>query len=311
MDFKPLTVDGYETIKPFFCKQPHKLSVYSPFSLIVWSGELYKASYLILDGVLLISGISQGVPDSRHLIMPIAQERIFSPTELLSFAKDFGIQRYWYIPEDYLATADAALLEQLFIKVEQPEFCDYVYLTEDLISLRGNKFAKKRNLISQFTREYIRRGRVCVQAINYPGDVDDCLDFLEEWCRRRACKDEDTLTLACEKEALTTTLRHMNALEVRGVLVRVDGKVSALGIGSRLNETTGVLNFEKAFSEIKGLYQFLDNECAKRLFAECQYINKESDLNLPNLAESKLSYNPVGRVKSFSLTVRNNGPRNG
>ena len=89
-----------------------------------------------------------------------------------------------------------------------------------------------------------------------------------------------------------------------GILIRIDGAVSAFGIGSRLNRTTATLNFEKAFSGIKGLYQFLDNECAKRLFSEFQYINKESDMNLPNLAESKQSYNPVLRVKSFALTLR-------
>ena len=88
------------------------------------------------------------------------------------------------------------------------------------------------------------------------------------------------------------------------ILVRIDDAVSAIGIGSRLNRTTATLNFEKALSGIKGLYQFLDNECAKRLFNEFQYINKESDMNLPNLAESKQSYNPILRVKSFALTLR-------
>jgi hypothetical protein len=48
----------------------------------------------------------------------------------------------------------------------------------------------------------------------------------------------------------------------------------------------------------------LDNECAKRLFMGFQYINKESDMNLPNLAETKQSYNPVLRIKSFALTLR-------
>jgi hypothetical protein len=66
----------------------------------------------------------------------------------------------------------------------------------------------------------------------------------------------------------------------------------------------GVLNFEKAHGSIKGLYQFLDNECAKRLFTGYTYINKESDMKLPNLAQSKKSYNPVAIVKSYCLTMR-------
>jgi uncharacterized protein len=95
----------------------------------------------------------------------------------------------------------------------------------------------------------------------------------------------------------------MVRLESKGILVRVDGKVSAFGIGSLLNGTTAVLNFEKADSGIKGLYQFLDNECARRLFSGFLYINKESDMNIPNLAESKQSYNPMLRIKSYTLSL--------
>jgi hypothetical protein len=66
----------------------------------------------------------------------------------------------------------------------------------------------------------------------------------------------------------------------------------------------GILNYEKAFSNVKGLYQFLDNQCAKQLFAGYRYINKESDMSLPNLARMKRSYHPVLRVKSYQLTLK-------
>ena len=103
---------------------------------------------------------------------------------------------------------------------------------------------------------------------------------------------------------MITTLKNMTRLESKGIQVRVDGKICAFGIGSRLNQTTATLNFEKADSGIKGLYQFVDNECARRLFSEFRYINKESDMNIPNLAESKQSYNPILRIPSFKLTLR-------
>jgi hypothetical protein len=169
--------------------------------------------------------------------------------------------------------------------------------------LKGNKFSKKRNLIHQFTREYLRKGRVSVEQIE-PKDIDECLQFLEIWCEQHACDVEQESNLACEKNAVTVTLRNLDSLESEGILIRVDGTVSAFGIGSRLSATMGVLNYEKAFAGIKGLYQYLDNECAKRLFSKYRYINKESDMNLPNLAESKQSYNPIMRIKSFALTLQ-------
>ena len=66
----------------------------------------------------------------------------------------------------------------------------------------------------------------------------------------------------------------------------------------------GVLHFEKALSNIKGLYQYFDSECAKRLFKGYKYINKESDMGDPGLAKSKKSYHPVMIVKSYKLIIK-------
>ena len=304
MNFKPVSIDHYKILKPFFSENPYSLSVYSPASIIAWSYRTFKADYAIDDGNLYICGYEEDHPLERHLILPVSLQRIsFTPSMLYDTARKTGFDLYWYVPGDYLETLDSDELKSLFLIEEQPGFKDYVYLTEDLIHLRGNRFSKKRNLINQFTREYLRRNRVKVDEIR-PEDVDECLQFLEFWCDQHACDTEQESSLACEKHAVITTLKNMDRLESKGIQVRVDGKICAFGIGSRLNQTTATLNFEKADSGIKGLYQFLDNECARRLFSEFRYINKESDMNIPNLAESKQSYNPILRIPSFKLTLR-------
>jgi uncharacterized protein len=303
MKFKAVSVSDYEILKPFFSTHPYQLSIYSPASIIAWSYRTFKAYYAIEDGALFIAGQSDEQPGSRHLILPLSQESIFTPSELRDTAIKLGFDRYWYAPGDYLETLDRPELEAWFVLEEQKEFADYVYLTEDLIHLRGNKYSKKRNLIHQFSREYLRKDRVKVEEI-FPENVEECLQFLEIWCEQHDCDEEQESNLLCEKNAVTTTLKNMVQLESKGILVRVDGKVSAFGIGSQLNGTTAVLNFEKADSGIKGLYQFLDNECARRLFSGFLYINKESDMNIPNLAESKQSYNPILRIKSYTLSLR-------
>ncbi len=303
MNFKPLTVSDYDTIKFFFTGQPYNLCIYSPASLIAWCNRVFINRYAIADKVLFVSGEAEDRPKDRHLILPISKDRIYSPEELHRFARKLGFEQYWYVPGDYLESLDHSELEALFIMEEQREYADYVYLTEDLAGLKGNRFSKKRNLIHQFFREYIRKGRVAVEDI-HEKNVPECLQFLEIWCKEYACEVDQEYSLACEKEALIITLENIDGLESMGILIRVDGVVSALGIGSRLSETMATLNFEKAFSGLKGLYQFLDNECAKKLFMGYRYINKESDMNIPNLAEAKQSYHPVLRVKSFSLVLR-------
>jgi len=303
MNFKPVEVPDYDTLKKYFAQHPYNLSVYSPASIIAWSNGIYQAKYTFLDGICFIVNDAEENPADRHLILPVSGQRYCSPSELNCFAREFGYERYWYVPEDYLEMLDRSEIDRYFDVQEQKGFDDYVYLTEDLIRLRGNKFSKKRNLIHQFTRDYLLHGRVKIASIE-PEDIEDCLQFLEIWCEQHTCDADQETSLACEKKAVITTLNHLDFLEARGILIRIDGVVSAFGIGTRLNATTAALNFEKAFSGIKGLYQFLDNECAKRLFADFLYINKECDMNLPNLAESKQSYNPIRRIKSFLLALR-------
>ncbi|MHB8829630.1 MAG: DUF2156 domain-containing protein [Syntrophales bacterium] len=303
MNFKSLDVSDYNLLKTYFEGHPYSLSIYSPAPLIAWSTLNYRSSYIVQNGIIFIAGELDSRHEERHLILPVANGKIFSPVELISFARDLGFKMYRFVPGDYLEKFDRSELEALFYMEEQNQFADYIYLTEDLILLKGNKFSKKRNLINQFSREYLWKSRVSVEDIRQK-HADACLEFLEVWCAEHDCDAEQDSTLSCEKQALITTLKNIESFESMGILIRIDGKVSALGIGSRLNSTTGTLNFEKAFTGIKGLYQFLDNECAKRLFRDFKYINKESDMDIVALAESKRSYNPVMRIKSFALHLR-------
>ncbi|MCK9364325.1 MAG: phosphatidylglycerol lysyltransferase domain-containing protein [Syntrophales bacterium] len=303
MNFIPLDISSYNFIKTYFAGQPYSLSIYSPAPLIAWSTMNYRSSYIVKDGILFIAGEPEGHPEERYLILPVAKGRIFLPAELSRFAGDLGFTQYRFAPGDYIENLKKSELDDFFSMEEQSAFTDYVYLTEDLSLLKGNKYSKKRNLINQFSREYLGRGRVSIEAIGQEQSAE-CIEFLEIWCAEQDCDIDQDFGLYCEKAALVTTLKNIEHLESMGILIRIDDKVSALGIGSKLNGSTGTLNFEKAFSGIKGLYQFLDNECARRLFSDFKYINKESDMNLPNLAESKRSYNPVMRVKSFALKLR-------
>lgn len=304
MNFKPVSVSDYDVLKPFFARQPYNLSVYSASSVIAWSFEIFEAEYAILHNrELIIAGQNKTRPEDRHLILPLCLNKSYTPVELRDIALHAGFTRYWYAPGDYLETLNLSELDSIFHREEQTGFSDYVYLTEDLIHLKGNRFSKKRNLIHQFQREYLHKNRVKVEEI-LQENVEECLEFLESWCQQRDCDVDSDSNLACEKHAAITTLKNMTCFESKGILVRVDGRICAFGIGSRLNASTGTLNFEKADAAIKGLYQFLDNECAKRLFTNYRYINKESDMNISQLAESKKSYNPVLRIKSYALILR-------
>ncbi len=303
MNFKKLEIADYPALKHFFANIPYRLSIYTLPSLIAWSNCVFEARYAVDGDLLVIANESEVRPEERHLILPLSLSGDVLPEKLRDIAVKTGFSSYWCIPGDYVERYRQGL-EPLFVMEEQEEFEDYVYLAEDLASLKGNRYVRKRNLIHQFEREFMNNGvRVHVEPIT-AGSVQECLAFLEAWCKQRDCDVDEDIDLACERMAVITSLENFEALELKGIQIRVDGAVNAFGIAARLNDEMGILNYEKAFSDVKGLYQYLDKVCAKQLFAGYRYINKESDMSLPNLARMKRSYRPVMRVKSFKLTLK-------
>ncbi len=301
MNLQPLTPDQYRTFAPFFVGQPYELCEYCLATIIVWANEEYRPHAMIHDDAVVIAARFATRRDLDHCILPVAGDRWFPPEYLAELADHLGFDAYWFVPESYLDRYGRQRIEALFTVAEQSAYEDYIYRSSDLATLPGNRYAKKRNLINQFLREYA--GRYTFDPIDGES-VADCLAFLEEWCATRQCDEglEDSLT--CERLAAEKMLTHIEVFDSEGYCLRIDGRVSAFGIASPLTETMAVLQFEKAFEQIKGLYQFFDRECARRLVDRYRYINKESDMEVPGLARAKRSYHPVRRLKSFQLRRR-------
>jgi hypothetical protein len=303
MIFSPITPKDYPKLKEYFKNHPYKLSIYSLPSLIVWSNHLFRVKYTIKGDSLIICAESERQPDDRYLLMPISPVRDYSPEELYQLAKELGFKRYSFIPEDCLNKYNLKEISLMFDLTEQKGFEDYIYQKDALAKLKGNSLIRKRNLIHQFNKTYPEPGRVKIEKITAI-NTHECLEFLDVWCKNYPCEPNQDENLACEKQATINMLHNIDLFEAKGLLIRIDGTVCAFGICSHLTQDMGVLNFEKAFSHIKGLYQFLDRTCAQQLFKDYQWINKESDLGIHGLRQSKRSYRPAMRVKSFCLDVR-------
>ena len=279
------------------------MCVYSLSSLLSWSNEEYQPHGTVVDGALIVSAEFHRHKEKRHLILPVSPQKNFTPEELCEIAQELSCRSFWFVTEDYLQQYEIRRLESLFTIREQEEYEDYVYRTSDMAELKGNKYSKKRNLIHQFVKEYVENNRVQVEFIT-PSAAPECIHFLNEWCEERHCDMNEFDDLACERQAAQNTIENMETFSSRGILLRIDGKVCAFGMGSHLTETMGVLHFEKALSKIKGLYQYFDNQCARLLFSGYRFINKESDMGIPGLAQAKKSYYPVMRIKSYELVMK-------
>jgi len=300
MELKSLTPEDYPDYKKYFKNQPYHLCTYSLSSIIAWQNSDYQPMAGNWKDALIIAAEFRKTKSKRHLILPIAPPEDFPPEQLILIADDLDYGEYWFVPQCYVDLHGRDKVEAYFDVEHTQGYDDYIYLTSDLVDLAGNKYSKKRNLIKQFERTYIEADRVEVGPIT-PANLEECLEFLEKWCEERDCDANPEEDLACEKLAAINTLINMKLYEVNTLMLRIDGVVCAFGVSSFLTSQMATLQYEKAFARIKGLYQYFDNQCAKRLFNGYAYINKESDMGSEGLAKTKKSYHPIHIVKSFRL----------
>ncbi len=303
MDFKPLNPPDFPRLKPYFHNQQYELCAYTLLSILVWQNDGYHSVGTINDGTLFIGTAFKQKMENNYLILPLSPHKSFTPRALFDLAHASGFSDYWFIPESYLERQGKEAFRPYFTIHPQPEYDDYIYEQKTLADLKGNRFSKKRNLIRQFEREFVYSDRAKIEPLT-PNAAEECIAFVEAWCRKRACDEDDQSEMAYEKQAVLNTIAHLEVLEVNGLLLRIDGKVCALGIGADLTDEMGVLHFEKAFTHIKGLYQYFDRQCARHLFGSKSQINKESDMGESNLARAKKSYHPDRMIRSFRLTLK-------
>lgn len=303
MKFTQLTPPDYITYRPFFDNQRYELCAYSLPSIIAWTNTEYVPYGAAYKDTFVVAAEFENLKQNRHLLLPITPERMVPPEELVAVAREAGHTQYWFVPQSYVDHFGDDVLRHHFEVVFQAAYDDYVYRVDDLAELKGNRYSKKRNLINQFVRDYVNAGKVAIEPIR-PANVEECLVFLEEWCLERDCDSDEQVDLSCEKQAAINTLLHFDAYDIKGILLRIDGKVSAFGISAPLTRDMATLQYEKAFGSIKGLYQYFDNACAQMLFNGYTYLNKESDMGIPGLAKAKKSYHPIKMVRSVKLILK-------
>lgn len=296
--FNDLKKEDYKKLLPYFMTSSYGLCDYSLSSAIVWNNCIYPMLYEIDGDILVLKELKDNGSDG-HLLMPLTLNgRDILPIQLLEISKHNDNLSFSRVPEDWLEKHKAEA-ESLFNISEESGYADYVYRTKDLAELAGHKYSKKRNLIAQFKKNTCALRDVKLEDIN-PQNAYECHELLN-----RMPEQDDTGhnldLLHCERRAISNAMLNFNDLEMKGIMVKIDGKIEAFAAGSTLNKNTFSLNFEKANTEVKGLYQYLDENFAKKLTGHFEYINKESDLGKPGLKQAKESYFPMRLLRSFSL----------
>ena len=129
---------------------------------------------------------------------------------------------------------------------EDRDSFDYLYLRDELATLPGRRFHKKKNRINYFTARH--RYEVSYYSVQH---CQGCLDLLHTLMID--ARDEPNRTFNLDAEAAAEALKCAAELGLEGVVILVDGVAAAFALGERLNSTTAVCHFEKADPFKEGL----------------------------------------------------------
>lgn len=180
---------------------------------------------------------------------------------------------------------------------------DYIYAIEDLATLKGKKFQKKRNHLNRFKLQHPNYQLAPITDENTPA----IKELLDRWYANRLEVDP-TADFQMEQAAIYRALRHREELGMEGLVLIDNDQLLAMTLGSPLSQNTFDVQFEKAIDE--SAYVAMCSSFAGHLmqkYPNLRYLNREDDLGIEGLRKSKLAYNPVTLIEKHWACLKEDG----
>ena len=194
-----------------------------------------------------------------------------------------------------LTPQEAALLQALrpgrFTYTCDAGDSDYIYRQSDLSSLPGTAYLRKRNHIARFEKLFPD----WKFEILTPAHAEDALNIAREWLA--ACPGT---ALEHELHAIEHALQHTAELGICGGLIYTGGRAVAMALASFVSPRVADVHYEKCLPGYREAYPVINRELARTL--DCDWINREEDLNQPGLRLAKESYHPALLLTKQSAT---------
>jgi hypothetical protein len=291
LQYDQIQLEKEQDYLALLAKCPQKSSDYSFSNLFGWAEE-YDLTWAWQDELVWIR---QSKP-VQQCWAPIG------PWETVDWAdvfdhkceKGLGITR---VPEKLADMWRSTVGDRIEIEEERDNW-DYLYSISELVELRGNRFHKKKNLVNQFKKKY----NFTYEPLG-PDMIDPAMAMQADWCNWRDCESSDVLS--AENRSVHKILANWEELtDLIGGVLMVDDMIVAYTIAEKLSSDTVVIHYEKGCPDFKGVYQAINQMFLEHLEGDFQWVNREQDLGEEGLRKAKLSYNPVGFLKKYRVTVK-------
>ena len=284
--FKSISIEDKDIISSYTLNSNYQNCDFAFANMCSWQ-FLYDSEYAVSDGFLFIRFY---IDDKKRLayMLPVGQGDLKNAIDILE--KDIVAMDHPLlilgITQESKDKIDV-IFPGKFTYLKERDYFDYIYLREDLVTLKGKKFQAKRNHVNKFKNNY---------SYSYlpitPDIIPQCMEVEIIWCKANL-NENDKEALEQENHSMLFSMQNFEKLGLTGGAIIADGKIIAFTYGSPVNINTFGIHVEKADISYEGIFSVINQEFAVRIPEQYTFINREEDLGLPGLRQSKLSYNPV------------------
>ncbi len=298
-ELKPIRLEDREIFERAYKALKFPLADQS-FAMAYLCRKLLGIRWMILEKNLCVFA-DYDVDGSTVLWGPVIPGNLLKETmdecfEMLdSLNKDSRMSKLCYLPEELKEGYEG--IDGYYAERQNQ---DYVYLTRELIELRGEKFKQKRGMANHFRK-------------NYPHEIEDfdsghekqCLELLEFWKQEKnesgAITDGNQAAFNSEIDFAKQAVMEAKTLGLKGIVVKIGGKVIGFTLGEELNSEVCSIMVEKTSPRFRGISEFIFNEFLKRKWAGHKYVNTQEDMGVEYLKKSKMRYHPAFLLQSYMV----------
>ncbi|HXK50380.1 MAG TPA: phosphatidylglycerol lysyltransferase domain-containing protein [Clostridiales bacterium] len=287
--FRDIEISDLDLIRKYLKKYQFRTCDYNAANLFAWSRFMNVKWGMYNDRILFYNF------NWQMMLYPLGDE--FTSGEILALSdqimKEGCKGDFISVPESYVRGSKDISGE--FEVIQDPPNSDYIYLTERLAELKGKKLHKKKNLVSQFIRNYPDyRVEKCSEA-----NKDICIELAEKWCETQTKAEEEDKEL--EMKVMRRALDHFSDIGLDGLMIFVGKELAAFTYFSQQNDDSVTVHFEKFDYDYKGAAQMINYQTALYLKDRFKYINREQDVGKEGLRQAKMSYDPFEIIPTYRL----------
>ncbi|RAX53174.1 hypothetical protein CCY99_06160 [Helicobacter sp. 16-1353] len=295
MQFLPIDISSKNIIKEFFNAQRIEASDMLFGNLYIWHFSR-DITYSIINDCLVIKTkfANEHYP---FIFYPLGLgDRNATIKQTMEYFLDNGMPFSFRSIESYQKDELESNMPNRFSIAPNRDRFDYLYNVVDLIKLSGRKLHNKKNRLNKFMNLYPNFIYERIDSTN----ALEVLSTYTNWLNDNPNLNDD---LKNEYKGIEACLKNFHLLDMKGAIIRIEGKIAAFSLAEQINDNSVVIHIEKGNIFYDGVYQAINQQFLVNDWSDMEFVNREEDLGLSGLRHAKMTYNPIRFVEKFNANL--------